>query len=70
MHADHVQLAFENHDVGFLDLDTASADGFAFPTLKAQTGLELFFDKIFVEGFFVRNNAHAVRGEGAIGAFR
>src|SRR5574343_1007537 len=62
VHANQVELAFQHYDIGFFDLNTASTDGFAFPTLERQAGLELLFDKVFVEGFFVGNDTHAVRG--------
>lgn len=59
VHADQVNLATFDDDVGFLDIHPAGANGFDLPTLEGKTSLVLFFDKVVVKGFFIDRDAHA-----------
>jgi hypothetical protein len=61
VHPDHVNLSAFYDDVGFLDIHSASTDGFDLPTFEDDASLVLFFDKIVVKGFFIDRNAHAAK---------
>ena len=52
------QFAVANHDVAFLDLNTAIANGFDFPAFQHNTRLVLLFNEVIKTCFFVVNNAH------------
>src|SRR5690606_12731009 len=58
MHAHNEDLSIANNDVAFFELDMTRADGFDFPPLQHEPGLEPFFDEIVVRGFAVLNDAH------------
>ena len=56
--ADQVECPFFPMYVAFLELHPSGADGFDFPAVQYQAGLEFVFDKVVVKGFFIVGNAH------------
>ncbi|MNO05592.1 hypothetical protein D3C81_2270440 [compost metagenome] len=61
MRAKQEDFIVAHDDVGFLELHASGADGFGFPTLQYDAGLEALLDEVIVECFSVVNNAHEFR---------
>ena len=58
MHAEDEYFAVADDHVGFLDVRTTGTNRLDFPAFEHDSGLELLFDEIVVERFFVVDDAH------------
>ena len=60
MHAENEHLAVLDDNVGFLDVGASGTDRLDFPAFQNDARLELFFDEVIVERFFVGDDAHEI----------
>src|SRR5690606_25995377 len=56
--ADQEKLGVADHDVAFLQLGAAGANGLDLPAFEDEAGFETLLDEVIVEGLFVLGDAH------------